>query len=191
MVRGFSRDKRRHKKLGFSPSPPSKSRGFAVYEIAPSQIPNLKSQISNLKFPSPAAHSLVSNLKSPPSNFRPQISNLQPPISNFRPPAALSRARQRFFRACRLAGHALWRKPQRARENTAFFNDRPIRRRCPITSYFSSALHRAHPAKHPNPVYVYLTPHTAPFSRSGSGFPRSWPGFLLPNHPQGPINLVP
>jgi hypothetical protein len=32
----------------------------------------------------------------------------------------LSRARRRFFRARRLAGHALWRKHQRARENTAF-----------------------------------------------------------------------
>jgi len=30
-----------------------------------------------------------------------------------------SRARQCFFRACRLAGHAHWRKHQRARENTA------------------------------------------------------------------------
>jgi len=57
-----------------------------------------------------------------------EISNQNFQISDFKSEiapstqAALSRARQRSFRACRLAGHAHWRKRQRARENSASFH---------------------------------------------------------------------
>ena len=65
------------------------------------------------------------------SNLKSSILFPQPLVPSI---AALSRARQCFFRACRLAGHAHWRKHQRARENTAISPDPLSERLGPIMS---------------------------------------------------------
>lgn len=94
----------------------------------------------------------------------------------------LSRARQCLGRACRLAGHARWRKHQRARENTAFSCDRLPRDESPIMSFFPASLSRFRVANTPRSVSVYLTFASAPRKGTASRFPASIAQFLMWQH---------
>jgi hypothetical protein len=69
--------------------------------------------------------------------------------------AAFSRARRHFFRARRLAGHARWRKRQRARENTAFFRALRLSGRSLIMSSLGAPARLCirHNAPRPDSVY--------------------------------------
>jgi hypothetical protein len=137
---------------GFSPWRPIDFIWRFIYEMASSQISNLKFQIPNFKSPIPNLKFQTSNFKFRNSNLESLTSHLKSQIPNFKSPisifkysmpfprplapsiATLSRARQCFFRACRLAGHAHSRKHQRARENTAISLDPLSDRLSPIMS---------------------------------------------------------